>query len=180
MKRFEFALLLIALVSISASAQESLGDAAKKAQAQKKPQATKVYTNDDIPSVMIPASEKSSSSAITDDKKSDKAAKGDKADKNDGKKESEAAKKAVADQKAKVADIEREVSLMEREHQVRVAAYYADAGNQLRDSTKWFADEKKYQEDLTAKQKSLSDAKDKLAQIQEDARKAGVPMSQIE
>lgn len=189
-------LLLIALVSMFAicvPAQESVADAAKKAQSKKRPQATKVYTNDDIPSVVIPAAEKSPvTSAISGDTKSDKdatakdekAEKTEKTEKTDEKKSEESKaddfKKAIAEQKSKVADVEREVNLMEREHEVRVAAYYADAGNQLRNSKKWFDDEKKYQDDLAAKKKDLAAAKDKLAELQESARKSGVPVAQIE
>ncbi len=67
---------------------------------------------------------------------------------------------------------------MEREHQVRVATYYADAGNQLRTGEKWFQDEKKYQDDLDAKKKALADAKTKLDETAEQARKAGASVSQ--
>lgn len=185
-----FALLFTTLVStfaVMVSAQESIADASRKAKSQKKPQATKVYTNDDIPSVVVPASEKSPATGdITGEKEPAKPAdaKAEKSDKDkdekSGENKAEQFKKAVADQKTKVADLERELNLMEREHQVRVAAYYADAGNQLRDSKKWFEDEKKYQDDLAARQKGLSDARDKLADLQESARKAGVPMGQIE
>lgn len=189
MKRaIRFKLIFVAtaaMLGVTAWAQESLGDAAKKAQAHKKPAASKVYTNDDIPSVVIPASEKDSSvnARSAAEEKAGKAVAGDETSQKDqksGDSKSEGLKKAVGDQKAKVADIEREVNLMEREHQVRVSAYYADAGNQLRDSKKWFEDEKKYQDDLAAKKKSLATAKDKLAELQESGRKAGVPAGQLE
>jgi hypothetical protein len=89
-------------------------------------------------------------------------------------------KNRVAAQKEKLSDGEKELNLMEREHQVRVAVYYADAGNQLRDSKKWFEDEKKYQDDHTAKQKEVEEARQKLNDIKEEARKAGVSMSALE
>lgn len=157
--------MLVTIGGRGVSAQESLGQAAKNAQAQKKSsqQAKKVYTNDDIASVVIPAAEKSPDPiASKDETKSTDAKtgeekvanKGGKDEKSDEKsKESAAAyKQGILDQQSKVKDTERELSLMEREHQVRVAAYYADAGNQLRDSSKWFADEKKYSDDLAAKE----------------------------
>ena len=185
--------MLVTIGGRGVSAQESLGQAAKNAQAQKKSsqQAKKVYTNDDIASVVIPAAEKSPDPiASKDETKSTDAKtgeekvanKGGKDEKSDEKsKESAAAyKQGILDQQSKVKDTERELSLMEREHQVRVAAYYADAGNQLRDSSKWFADEKKYSDDLAAKKKDLADAKEKLTNMQEDARKAGIPLSQTE
>jgi hypothetical protein len=192
----QFAAWIGMLVTIGGGAvlaQESLGQAAKNAQAQKKSaqQAKKVYTNDDIASVVIPAAEKSpdpiafkDEAKPADAKTSDEKAanKGGNDEKSDEKsKESAAAyKQGVLDQQLKVKDTERELGLMEREHQVRVAAYYADAGNQLRDSKKWFEDEKKYNDDLAAKKKDLADAKEKLESLQEEARKAGIPLSRTE
>jgi hypothetical protein len=186
MKRVvRFASIVVVLVTIgalAASAQESLAQAAKNAQAaKKKSPATKVYTNDDFASpVIMPAAEKATeTSAPASETKADN--KDAQEEKSDEKAKAAAdMKKVVADQQAKIKDAERELDLMEREHQVRVAAYYADAGNQLRDSTKWFADEKKYNDDLAAKKKGLSDAKDKLAELQEAARKSGIPLRQVE
>jgi hypothetical protein len=181
-----FATLVVVLVSIgviTASAQDSLAQAAKNSQAQKKAPSKKVYTNDDFGSqVVIPAAEKAPETssapaeAKADDKATDKASK----DEKSGEKKGAEMKQAVLDQQTKIKGIEREVNLMEREHQVRVAAYYADAGNQLRDSTKWFADEKKYNDDLAGKKKDLADAKQKLDDLQEQARKAGVPAGQLD
>jgi hypothetical protein len=183
MKRVvRFALLTLVLFSVGTSmaSAQSVAQAAREAQMQKKTPAKKVYTNDEIGSVVIPASEKDpapvAAPATGEAKSADNAAPEEKATdkKEDGPKKDDELKKTVAVQQAKVADIERELNLMEREHQVRVSTYYADAGNQLRDSKKWFDDEKKYNEELAGKRKDLSDAKDKLAQTMESARKAGV------
>jgi hypothetical protein len=89
-------------------------------------------------------------------------------------------KSKVADQQKKIADLDREVNLMEREHQVKVAVYYADAGNQLRDSKAWFEQERKYEEDHTSKKKALEEAQQKLSDMKEHARKAGVRLGALE
>ena len=116
---------------------------------------------------VIKAAEKEAAPATDADKDAKAEEKSEDADKDKTAKAAEW-KQKVEEQKKSVADLEREVSLMEREHQVRVATYYADAGNQLRDSKKWFED------DHAAKQKGLADARQKLDDLQENARKAGM------
>ena len=195
MKRVSFVLLLVAVAAIGAGAQQqSLADAAKQAQADKKAAPVKhVYTNDDIaPSepAANPAAEtaaaKPADTAKADAGKADK----DKADKKDTKdtkdaketkadadKAADVWKQKIGDQQKAIADQERELNLMQREHQIKIAEFYADAGTQLRNQGQWLADEKKYQDDLQTKKQALDDAKAKLADLQEQARKAGVPAS---
>src|SRR5262249_23154223 len=86
--------------------------------------------------------------------------------------------KKVDEQEKVVGDLDHELNLMEREQQVRVATYYADAGNQLRDSKKWFEDQKKYEDTHAAKQQQLAAAKQKLDDMKEEARKAGTPVKE--
>jgi len=198
MKRLCLILLVIIFGALGLSAQ-TLADAAKQAQTDKKSTApTHVYTNDDIapPTEPAPAPEKpsatSDATATTGDDTakagtdaaagaSDKAA-GDKpADKKDSKEttaaKSDALKDKIAALKKSIADQQHDVDIMEREHQIKVAEYYADAGTQLRTSGKWFDDEKQYQADLDAKKKAISDSKTQLDDLNEQARKAGVPTS---
>lgn len=185
---FALAILLFGTLTFA----QSLGDAARAAQAHKKDTSNKkVYTNDDIegttpgaaPAAPAAAGQPSSAPASAETKAADtKAASSSEAKPATNDEKSVAAKtqewKSKLDaQKKAIADIGRELNLMEREHQVRVATYYADAGNQLRDSKKWFEDEKKYEEDHAAKQKDLADAKQKLSDMQDEARKAGAPPS---
>jgi len=201
MKRLILVLTVMVFGAVLVSAQ-SLADAAQQAKTQKNAVPAKhVYTNDDIASTPAPAVQKAAGATSpsgdaattgtdgsgTDAAKADGSKNDDKAAANDkDKKDSkeDAATKAAAykqkleDQKKAIADQEREINLMEREHQVRVATYYADAGNQLRTGEKWFQDEKKYQDDLAAKKKALTDAKAKLDETSEQARKAGIPASQ--
>jgi len=83
----------------------------------------------------------------------------------------------VASQKEQIDLLEREVNVLEREYQIRAAAMYADAGNRLRNSTNWDQQDAQYKQQIADKQKALDEAKQKLDDIQEGARKAGVPES---
>jgi hypothetical protein len=196
MRRVSLILLVVTFAVACASAQQSLGDAARRAQADKKAAPAKhVYTNDDIvtPTETAPAPEKAAGTDVAtsgnpagkagadakaDAQKSDDKAKADKKDnKEEAAKASAELKQKIADQQKAVADQDHEISIMEREHQIKVAEYYADAGTQLRTSGQWFEDEKKYQEQLQAKKQALSDSKAKLDDLNDQARKAGTPGS---
>jgi Spy/CpxP family protein refolding chaperone len=54
---------------------------------------------------------------------------------------------------------------------------YADVGNRLRNSGDWDKQDAQYKQQIADKQKALEEAKQKLEDIDEDARKAGVPAS---
>jgi hypothetical protein len=54
---------------------------------------------------------------------------------------------------------------------------YADAGNRLRNSGDWDKQDTQYKQQIADKQKGLDDAKQKLDDMQEEARKAGMPAS---
>lgn len=71
----------------------------------------------------------------------------------------------------------RELDVVQREYQIRAAAMYADVGNRLRNSAEWDKQDAQYKQQIADKQKALDDAKQKLEDIREDARKAGVPSS---
>ncbi len=57
---------------------------------------------------------------------------------------------------------------------------YGDAGNRLRNETQWDKQDAEYKQKIADKQKAVEDAKQKLSDMQEDARKAGVPSNMIE
>jgi hypothetical protein len=73
--------------------------------------------------------------------------------------------------------LQRELDVLQREYQIRVAAFYADAGNRLRNSGAWDKEDADYKQQIAAKQNALDEAKQKLDDIQEKARQAGVPTS---
>jgi LAS superfamily LD-carboxypeptidase LdcB len=57
---------------------------------------------------------------------------------------------------------------------------YADVGNRMRNATQWDKEEADYKQKIADKQKALDDAKQKLEDMKEDARKAGVPSAMID
>jgi hypothetical protein len=71
----------------------------------------------------------------------------------------------------------RELDVVQREYQIRAAAMYGDVGSRLRNSAEWDKQDAQYKQQIADKQKALDDAKQKLEDIREDARKAGVPSS---
>ena len=159
-----------------AGAQESLGDLARQQRQSKRPSSARVITNDDIGMATAPVPD---AAAEAKDDKSDKtdAATVPRADDKakDDKTKLAASLKAKADEQTKnIAQLERELDVAQREYRLKVAVYYADVGNNLRDSKKWAEEDRKQRAELDDKQKALADAKQKLADIQEQARKAGV------
>lgn len=80
-------------------------------------------------------------------------------------------------QQGEVDQIARELDLDQREYRLRAAAFYADAGNRLRNEADWDKEDADYKQKIAEKQKALDDAKQKLSDLQEEARKAGVPSS---
>jgi len=71
----------------------------------------------------------------------------------------------------------RELDVLQREYQIRAAAMYADAGNRLRNSGDWDKQDAQYKQQIADKQKALDDSKQKVEDLREEARKAGVPSS---
>lgn len=172
-------LLAVALVAAftivsSAGAQESLGELARKQRQSKRPSTARVITNDDIAMAAAPAP------AVATEAKDDKSDK-DKSDAGAGLSADDKTKLAatfkakVNEQKKNITQLERELDVAQREYRLKVAVYYADVGNNLRDGKKWAEEDRKQRAELDDKQKALAAAKQKLADIQEEARKAGVP-----
>jgi hypothetical protein len=163
------------MLTVTAAGQ-SLGEAARAAKSEKKQSTKKVYTNDDFASQSVMDSTEAPKASAAGETKKDGEKAEDKTADADKEKAAVAADmtKDIEKQKKTIADLERDLDLMEREHKLRASNYYSDIGNQLRDSKKWFEDERKYEEDHSAKQKELAAAREKLDGLQEDARKAGV------
>jgi len=83
----------------------------------------------------------------------------------------------LAAQKDQIDLVTRELDVLQREYQIRAAAMYADVGNRLRNSADWDKQDTQFKQQIADKQKALDDAKQKLEDMQEEARKAGVPAS---
>jgi hypothetical protein len=74
----------------------------------------------------------------------------------------------------------RELDVLQKEYQLRAAAMYADVGNRLRNSTQWDKEDADFKQKIADKQKAVDEAKQKLDDMQEAARKAGVPATMRE
>ena len=79
----------------------------------------------------------------------------------------------IAAQKDQIDLLGRELDVLQREYQIRAAAMYADVGNRMRNSADWDKQDAQYKQQIADKQKALDDAKQKLEDLQEEARKAG-------
>ncbi|HWZ42025.1 MAG TPA: hypothetical protein VNW97_01040 [Candidatus Saccharimonadales bacterium] len=191
MKRiFLFLIACAGFMVVSVSAQQTLGDIARANRARKKPASTSkmVIDNDTMPSANLPeeAPAKEAKDAAKDKDKTE----GADARKEDGKAKGDPPKdaaKAADDFKSKIegvkkelAQLQRELDVSEREAKMRAATYYADAGSQLRNQAKFAEDTRNQQEEIDSKKQGIEAAKQKLADLQEQARKAGLPSSQTE
>jgi chromosome segregation ATPase len=94
--------------------------------------------------------------------------------KDDEKKNDEWAKK-IAAQKDQIDLASRELDVLQREYRLRAATFYADAGDRLRNQASWDKQDAQYKDQIAQKQKALDAAKQQLTDMQEQARKAGVP-----
>ncbi len=83
--------------------------------------------------------------------------------------------KQIEAQKKEIANLQRELDVAQREARLRSAAYYADAGVMLRDQAKFAEDSRKEQDEINTKKQALDAAQQKLADLQELARKSGLP-----
>jgi hypothetical protein len=191
-----FALAATVCVTAQQTSQssQSLGDVARKQRAADRTEpAKKVWTDDDFSSKTVaPATDtvapdatakegekpaeatsdkgtgKVAVAADAKDKKDEKAASAGEADKINAEWKSK-----LDAQKAKIADLQREHDLTDREYKLSVTSYYADAGNRLRDQKDFRDKEISYRDKLGTLKQSVADEQAKLAELQEEAHKAG-------
>ena len=173
------AVLLTAAASFAQSApQQSLGDLARAARVRKHATASKVFDNDSFVAGPVNVVGKVEPVSATESKpqKSDAAKPA-----ADDRKQAEAEwREKIAAQKKVIADTERELDLLQREFKLRQAAFYADAGAQLRDSKKWSDEDHKYRDDIADRTKKVQEAKQKLDDVREQGRKAGISSSALD
>ena len=166
--------VVVALLSGALAQAQSLGDLARQARKEQRPQAKRVVTNDDIAmssqasAAPQPAAGESSKPASAEAAKDQPIVTPDQAAKLNAEWQAKA-----NEQKKNISQLEREIDVAQREFKLRAAVYYADAGNALRDPKKWAEEDRKYQADMADKQKQLNEAKQKLDDIRDNARKAG-------
>lgn len=188
------AAILVAAAASFASAQDSvqpqsLGDYARTVRKDKKPARAKQFDNDNLPvadklSVVggaATAGDQQStagaapSAGTTADGKPGEIKPGESSE--DRQKTYDAWKDRIDAQKAKIDLAARELDVQQREYQLRAAAMYADAGNRLRNAGTWDKEDADYKKKIEEKKKAADEAKAELENMQEDARKAGVPSS---
>lgn len=166
--------------------QTNLGDYARKARKDTTPAKSKpkVYDNDNIPkddslSVVGPSAEATTATA----ENGDNAANDAKATQDEQAKKQALWKdwqSKISAQKDQIDLMSRELDVLQKEYQLRAAAMYADVGNRLRNSASWDKEDADYKQKIADKQKALDDGKQKLEDLQEEARKAGVPATMRE
>jgi hypothetical protein len=173
--------------------QSSLGNYARKVHkdadgSKGKP---KVFDNDNLPkddklSIVGEASPAAASDDKTESKGENKDAAGNKpaASPEDDQAKKQAAYKQwqqkLNTQKEQIDLASRELDVLQREYQLRAAEMYADVGNRLRNSAQWDKQEADYKQKILDKQKAVEDAKQKFDDMEEEARKAGVPAAMRE
>jgi|GEM_PF-687411 len=166
--------------------QSSLGDYAKRIRKDSGSDKArpKVFDNDNLPTAdkISVVGEKPAENATGSNSETDKQAAEAKPEDEDAKKK--AAWKQWQDklgsEKDQIDLASRELDVLQREYQLRAAAMYADAGSRLRNEGNWDKQDAEYKQKIADKQKAVDDAKQKLSDMQEEARKAGVPSSMIE
>ncbi len=190
----------VLLGTFSAAQSDSLGDYARAARKDKSPvPAAKKYDNDNLPtndklSVVgqPPADSQAAATDVAQMNPGDAASTSNNSASTDSSKPSESKgvlsvkdqqklnddwKNKISGQKDQIDLLTRELNVAQKEYQLRAAAMYADAGNRLRNSSDWDKQDAQSKQELADKQKSLDDAKQKLEDMQEQARKQGVPTS---
>lgn len=180
--------LAVAQTTASTPDQTSLGDYARKVHkdpaAKAKP---KVYDNDNLPAddklsvVGTPAAAAGDASGDAG-KIADAKDTGAKPEDEQTKKQAEwkGWQDKLSSQKNSIDLASRELDVLQKEYQLRAAAMYADAGNRMRNAAQWDKEDADYKQKIADKQKAMDDAKQKLDQMQEEARKAGVPAAMRE
>lgn len=186
---FTFALFAVLAVSPAASQtttpspdQSSLGDYARKVHKDPAAKARpKVYDNDNLPKddkLSVVGDNTTADAGSTADSK-DAAAK---TDDDQAKKQIEwkGWQDKLSAQKNSIDLASRELDVLQKEYQLRAAAMYADAGNRMRNAAQWDKEDADYKQKIADKQKAVDEGKQKLEDMQEEARKDGVPAAMRE
>lgn len=183
MKRIVRVTILLAMSALLAAtaAAQSLGEVArqhreKKQSAQSAPTAERVWTNEDLPAATIRDDGAEAPRPEAGEAKAAAAAGEEDAAPDRTKLEAEWRDK-FAEHKKVIAQLEREIDILQREARLRAASFYADAGTRLRDEKKFAEEQRQEQEQVATKQKELDAARQKLEDMRRDLRRAGLPSS---
>lgn len=182
---FSLALLATAALALSQAAQPSLGDVARQQRSEKKATPKHVITNEDLPSsssggVTVAASPTGGATPAKDSKDAKKPAAAAHADGDAKTPADETYRTEIQKQRAEITRLENEVADLQHKQQVQSTNAYMDAGARLRDPKAWTAQRDKLDKDIAAGQEKLQDARTKLDDLLEQARKLGISTSSLE
>lgn len=86
-------------------------------------------------------------------------------------------KDKLAAQQDKINLLSRELDVLQREHQLKAAEFYANTARRTQNPNGFSGDDAKFKQQIADKQKQVDDAKAKLNSLQDEAHKAGAPNS---
>jgi hypothetical protein len=187
--------------------QQPLGDYARRVKNSKSTPASadqkKVYDNDNLPTSGT-VSVVGASAASNDPVATDRAATDDssaqpgssekkKTEKKDAKDDTpqikpgqsiqerqqavDAWKKKIDAQNEKITSLSHELDLLQREYRVKASEFYSNTAMRTQNPTAFAKDDADYKKQIADKQQAVDAAKSKLSDMQEEARRAGVPSS---
>jgi hypothetical protein len=193
MKRFSVGLLILTglLAGVAAAQSDSLAEAARKHKQQQagKPVSAKVYTNDNLPAtetistVGAPATDTAADAptdgpAVSADGSTPAAKNGGAKPADEGKsrqKTWEDWREKIEKQKAAVEQMQKENDEIDRQYKLTSGNYYSSAQQRLFDGAAMAKEDAAYKQQMEQKKKAIADAKQKIEDLQEEARRAGVP-----
>lgn len=175
MKKF-LPLIAVMLFAVGAWAQQSLGEIARANRARKKPSATIRLNDDNTPRTLTSNADDNSAkqAALGRNLGKSDSGKAKKKAANSGKQSNDKLAGEINKQKDEITRLKHELDIAQREQRLNAAAYYGDAGVRLRDQAKFAESSRKKQEEIDGKKKAIADAQQKLTDLQEQARKAGL------
>ena len=191
------------LAGVAAAQSDSLADAARlhKQQQAGKPTAAKVFTNDDLPStetistvgpkaeepvvhmatdggreIPVESSAAPANAGTTSGAAKDEATKAKPADEaKERQKTWEDWRSKIEKQKALAEQLEKDNEEIERQFKLTTGNYYNSAQQRIYDGAAMQKEDAAYHEQMEQKKKALAEAKQKIDDLQEEARRAGVP-----
>jgi hypothetical protein len=192
MKRFNLGILILTglLTGAAAAQTDSLADAARKHKEQQagKPAAAKVYTNDNLPatetiSTVGEAPAEAAAPASPDGAQASTDASA--ATPKDGAKPAEEGKgrqktwedwrDKIQKQKAAAEQMQKDNDEVERQYKLTTGNYYNSAQQRLYDGAAMAKEDAAYKDQMEQKKNAMEAAKQKIEDLQEEARRAGVP-----
>jgi len=180
-------LFVMAAVAQDASNQEpSLGNYARAVRKDKKAPAAKTFDNDNLPkqdklSVVGPESGIPASVQPTAEAPAPAATQAAQVTPGQTQEQRQQVydqwSERIASQQSQVDLLQRELDVEQRDYRLRSAEFYADAGERMRNSANWDKEDADHKAKIAEKQKALDEAKEQLSNMQEEARKSGIPSS---